>query len=90
MPENEYEKAARMAKATKICDVIAATKVTAAEIEQGMLDEPELVAEMWLAAAAQAHVPPPSDTTKALVLQFLRNREKADHEARWRYARKER
>ena len=62
--QNPFAMAARMAKAERIADVLRRFKAT-----------PEDVAEMseegWLLAAALADVPPPSDTTKAMVIGCL-------------------
>ena len=77
MSDNPHETSARLAKATKLADIIQATRMRSEEIERGIVEHPDLVAEMWLAVAQEAGVPKPSETTQKLVLELLKAREKA-------------
>ena len=61
---NQYEKAARIAKASKIADVLMASGIT----RDAML---RADTQDWEMAAAGARVKVPSDETRLLVLSML-------------------
>jgi hypothetical protein len=67
---NPYERAARLEKATKLADVLAASGVTADILEQ--CHQPDSL--VWEQAARHADVKAPSEATCKLVCHMLRNR----------------
>lgn len=60
-PQNPFAMKARKPKAERIADVLRRTGTTPEEMDE----------DDWLAAAALGDVPPPSDTTKTMVIGCL-------------------
>jgi hypothetical protein len=71
-PDNTYALLAREKKARKLADVIAAAQITAAQVEEALNN-----VVFWQTACEGAGTHRPSPETRKLVVEMLRERERA-------------